>query len=216
MAPEVDLNSPFFGGSEYEIFKNRIRENQDKYPDIKVVDRYVYIRIDHYDGFEENEQNSWKLWIPEELRKDLIIQMHNYPTASHGGMVKTLDLLKRLLFWPGMSRDVREYIRNCDICKSTKAPNFVMKPEMGQQTISIKPFQRMFIDLLGSYPRSKSGNIGLLIVLDHFSKFHWLHPLNKFTSNNIREFLQQHIFHVYGVPETVVSDNGSQFRANDI
>ena len=58
--------------------------------------------------------------------------------------------------------------------------------------------------------------IGLLIVLDHLTKFHWLCPLRKFTSSLIQNFLEKQIFHLYGVPETIVSDNGSQFRSNDL
>lgn len=52
-------------------------------------------------------------------------------------------------------------------------------------------------------------------MLDNLSKFHWLHPLKKFTSFSIREFLLKQVFHCFGVPETLVSDNGPQFRAND-
>lgn len=115
-----------------------------------------------------------------------------------------------------MSADVSNFVRHCDICKGTKAPNFIMKPEFGKQILSERPFQRLYIDLLGPYPRSKSGHIGLLIVLDHLTKFHWLHPLRKFTSKGIKRFLEQQIFHVYGVPEVIVSDNGSQFKANDL
>lgn len=91
-----------------------------------------------------------------------------------------------------------------------------MKPPMGNQVVSVRPFQRLYIDLLGPYPRSKAGYIGLLIVLDHLTKFHWLCPLRKFTSVNIQNYLEQNIFHTYGVPEVIVSDNGSQFKANDL
>lgn len=186
-----------------------------KYPDIKVIDKYIYYRVNHYDGNEEQEELCWKLWIPLRLRKNTISRAHDTPLTSHGGMTKTLDLLRRNFFWPGMVKDVRDYIRKCGICKTTKASNFAMKPPMGNQSVSIRPFQRLYIDLLGPYPRSKSGYIGLLIVLDHFSKYHWLCPLRKFTSKSIQDFLQQQIFHLYGVPEYLISDNGSQFHAND-
>lgn len=114
-----------------------------------------------------------------------------------------------------MVRDVRNYVRQCETCKTTKAPNYVLKPPMGNQSTSVRPFQRLYVDILGPYPRSKSGYIGLLIVLDHFSKYHWLCPLKKFTSSVIQNFLKTQIFHMYGVPEVIISDNGSQFRAND-
>lgn len=214
--PEIDLSSPCFDASDYQNLRTKISGNQDKYPDVKIIDGFVYIRTEHYDGHEENDQTCWKLWIPIGLRQDLLSRFHNSPTASHGGMSKTINLIRRHFFWPGLVRDVRDYVRNCMTCKSTKAPNYILKPEMGQQAISVRPFQRMYIDLLGPYPRSKSGNIGILIVLDHLSKFHWLQPLRKFTSSVIKDFLEKQIFHCFGVPEIIVSDNGSQFKANDL
>lgn len=216
VGPEIELNSPLFDSPEYQDLRHKITTNPSKYPDIKIADKYVYIRTEHYDGTDDNEQDCWKLWVPMGLRQDLLKRFHNSPIASHGGMSKTVYLLKRYFFWPGLVRDVRDFVRNCTTCKSTKAPNFIMKPEMGKPALTVRPFQRLYVDLLGPYPRSKSGNIGILIVLDHNTKFHWLHPLKKFTSNCIMDFLEKQIFHCYGVPEEVVSDNGSQFKANDL
>lgn len=148
---------------------------------------------------------------------DIIKRAHDNPVAAHGGMIKTLELIRQHLYWPGMVRETRDYIRNCDICKTTKAPNFIMKPPMGKQAVSIRSFQRLYIlDILGPYPRSKSGSIGLLIVLDHLTKFHWLCPLCKFNATSIKEFLEKQLFHIYGVPEIITSDNGSQFKSHDL
>lgn len=213
--PEVDLSSPHFFDQDYNDLKEKIVANESKYPDLKIIGTYVYIRTDHYHGDEEQEERAWKLWIPANLRQDIISRFHNSPVACHGGIQKTLELIRRNFFWPGMIRDVKEFIRSCETCKTTKSPNQILKPEMGKPAFSVRPFQRLYIDLLGPYPRSRSGNIGILIILDHMSKFHWLHPLKKFTSSRIQDFLQQHIFHVYGVPEVIISDNGSQFKSNE-
>lgn len=69
--------------------------------------------------------------------------------------------------------------------------------------------------MIGPFPRTKKGHIGLLVVLDHFSKFVFLKPLKKFITKDITNFLQNEIFCCFGVPESLVSDNGSQFRSND-
>lgn len=213
--PEIDLNSTHFSDQEYLDLIRKVTENSAKYPDIKVVEKFVYIRTEHYSGDPQQEQDSWKLWVPVQLRNDVIKRAHDSAITVHGGMAKTLELLRRHFFWPGIVTDVRKYIQNCSTCKETKSPNQILRPEMGQQSVSCRPFQRMYIDILGPYPRSKQGNIGLLIVLDHLTKFHWLCPLRKFTSVAIQNFLLNHVFHIYGVPETIISDNGSQFRAND-
>lgn len=77
----------------------------------------------------------------------------------------------------------------------------VMKPPMGKHAESVRPFQKLYIDILGPY---------------HLSKFHWLCPLRKLSASAIEDYLEKHIFHVYGVPESIVSDNGSQFRSNEL
>ena len=50
---------------------------------------------------------------------------------------------------------------------------------------------------------------------DHFSKFTFLKPLKKFVSKHIIDYLRTDILPCYGVPETIVTDNGSQFRSKD-
>lgn len=213
--PEIDLNSTSFEDSDYKILRKKIQENASKYPDIRIVDKFVYIRIEHYTGNEDQEAYTWKLWIPEKMRIDIIKRFHNSPIAAHGGMGKTLNLIRRNFYWPGMVTDVRNFVRDCETCRTTKYPNFILRPEMGQPVKTLRPFQRLYVDIIGPYPRSKNGYLGICIVLDHLTKFHWLCPLKKFTSGPIQNFLLSQIFHIYGIPEQLVSDNGSQFKANE-
>lgn len=86
---------------------------------------------------------------------------------------------------------------------------------MGKAATTDRPFERLYIDILGSYPRSKNGNIGLLIVLAHFSMFYWLCPLKKFITVPIQEFLQNQIFLTNGIPFCIVSDNGVKFKSKN-
>ena len=97
------------------------------------------------------------------------------------------------------------------MCKETKAPNIVLRPGMGNQFIVERPFQHLFIDLLGPNPRSKLENAYLLIVLDQFSKFIFLKPFRWATSQSIVSYLDSEFFNLFGVPETILSDNGAQF-----
>lgn len=78
-----------------------------------------------------------------------------------------------------------------------------------------RPWQRLYTDLLGPYPRSKKGNTSILIVLDQYSKFVLLKPLRKASAAEIVRFLEQDVFHLYGAPESIWSDNGVQFVSKD-
>jgi len=85
---------------------------------------------------------------------------------------------------------------------------------MGDPVTSERIFQHLFLDLIGPYPRSTSGQTGVIVVLDHKSKFTFLEPIRRFTAAPIIEFLENRIFHTFGVPEVITTDNGVQFRAN--
>lgn len=84
---------------------------------------------------------------------------------------------------------------------------------MGKAAETQRVFQRLFIDFLGPYLRSKAGNIGIFIVLDHLSKFVFLKPVKKINTEAVVKYLEGDLFMTFGVPETIVSDNGSQFRS---
>lgn len=111
--------------------------------------------------------------------------------------------------------DVKRYIQECESCKTSKAPNKILRPLMGNRPESERPFQLLYIDLIGPFPKTRDGNIGICIVLDHFSKFTFLKPLRKFCAKQIIKFLRDDVLFCFGVPEIIVSDNGSQFRCGD-
>lgn len=73
---------------DYVELKKKVEENQSKFPDIKIVDKYVYYRTQHYSGIEDQEEQSWKLWIPLMLRKEVISKAHDTTVTAHGGMGK--------------------------------------------------------------------------------------------------------------------------------
>jgi len=101
--------------------------------------------MEHVSGNEKLDSVEWKLWVAEPLRASAIRQAHDSIVNTHGG---------RKFYWPGLSKEVRDYIRNCEICKQTKAPNMAVRSPMGQQNISVRPFQILYVYVLGPYPRS--------------------------------------------------------------
>jgi Integrase zinc binding domain len=54
------------------------------------------------------------------LRNEILEMVHDDPLSGHFGIKKTLELLARSWWWPGMKQSVREYIKTCPICQRTK------------------------------------------------------------------------------------------------
>lgn len=202
----VDLLSEHFQTAEYNGLRQNICDNQCKFPDLKVLDGFVYKRTEHATGEQLHVDLCWKLWVPRELVNEILIR-------AHFGINKTLERVRKCYFWPGLVNSVRNYINSCEKCKSTKHPNFVVRPPMGQPYMTLRVFQKLYVDFLGPFPRSRSGHIGIFVVLDNFSKFPFLKPVKKMTADVVCKFLEEEIFHIFGVPETIVSDNGVQFKS---
>jgi len=97
-----------------------------------------------------------------------------------------------------MTIQVHEYVRGCVVCKESKAPNFRMQVRIGKRVETKRPFQKLYINFLGKYPRSKSGHAWIFIVLNHFSKYIFLKAMRKATASNVVNFL---VFYKFGVLE---------------
>lgn len=195
-------------------FRERIETMQAKFPNLKVKDGYVYRRTEHTTGEVLHDVYVWKLWIPKAMTKEVIARAHDSVLCAHVGIHNTIERLRKYYFWPGLVEDVKAFINNCEVCKTSKAPNKVLRPPMGKLIESQRFFQRLYIDFLGPYPRSRGGKIGIFIVLDHFSKFVCLKAVKKMSADVILDSMEKELFYTFGVPEVVFSDNGSQFRSD--
>lgn len=211
----VDLESVEFDSEEYKKLRTDVEKNCKQLPDVEIRGRHVYRRTLPRSGDLVADQNCWKLWIPSTLTNNLVESAHSSLLSAHRGVAKTFDLLRRSFFWPGMAAQVYSFVTGCVVCKETKAPNQTLRPLMGQQMPTERSWQKIYTDLLGPYPRSKLGNTMLLIVLDHFSKFVLLKPLRKANSGAIVSYLEDYVFHTFGTPESIVSDNGVQYVSKD-
>lgn len=209
----VDLDSPHFDSDQYETMKAEVRKDPSNFPNLTLKEPHLY----HQSIVRSlnTEESRWKLWIPSELVGVLISRSHDPPLSAHRGVAKTIDLLRRYFYWPTLAKDVNDFVQNCGMCKETKAPNQTLRPLMGKQFVVERPWQRIFTDLLGPYPRSKAGNTHLLIVLDQFSKFVLIKPLRKANASSIISFIESNVFHFFGVPEHIFSDNGVQYVSRE-
>src|SRR5436190_14574218 len=71
------------------------------------------------------------------------------------------------------------------------------------------PMERVHIDFAGPFMKSY-----FLIIVDAYSKWPEVIPLNSITTYNTIESLR-HFFSNFGIPQIIVSDNGSQFLSHE-
>ena len=63
-----------------------------------------------------------KVYVPkdEELRAEVIQLHHDVLAVGHRGRWKIVELVTRNYWWPGITRDVRKYIEECDLYQRMK------------------------------------------------------------------------------------------------
>lgn len=211
----LNLDDEAFDDPEYAVLRDKALDNSTQTPDLEVRGKGLFVRKHHQPLDQTLDVSIWKLWVPNRLVRSVIAAAHEPPLSSHSGVGKTLEKLKRTYFFPKMAVQVAEFVQTCTVCKETKAPNITLRPPMGKRVTADRPWQRLFIDFLGPYPRSKRGNAYLFIALDQFSKFVLLKPMRKATAIEVTKYLESDVFHVFGVPESIWSDNGVQFISKE-
>jgi len=56
-----------------------------------------------------------RIYIPEgELRREIIRLHHDTPVGGHRGKWKTMELITRNYWWPGVMKEVGRYVNGCD------------------------------------------------------------------------------------------------------
>ena len=73
-------------------------------------------------------------------------------------------------YWPGLQRDVRQYIAGCNSCSKIKSDT-VTKCAPMKIVHTGYPVERIATDILGELPSTKSGNKYILMASDYYTKW---------------------------------------------
>ncbi|XP_016165464.1 uncharacterized protein K02A2.6-like [Arachis ipaensis] len=74
-----------------------------------------------------------------------------------------------------------------------------------------RPFGTWGIDLVGPFPTAPGQLRYLIVTIDYYTKWIEAEPLASITAAQCRKFLWRQIITRFGIPEIVISDNGTQF-----
>jgi transposase InsO family protein len=145
-----------------------------------------------------------KLVIPEELRRQVLELAHE----GHPGISSMKQRLRTKVWWPGMDKASESVVRTCHGCQTVAALN---PPEPLKRTeLPEEAWQDIAVDFLGPLP---SGHY-LMVTVDYYSRFYEIDIMKKITAQEAIPRLKIH-FARYGFPQTIRSDNGTQFSGGE-
>ena len=108
------------------------------------------------------------------------------------------------------------FVKNCEKCQLlTGCPQLAALPL--RLVVIEEPFHQWGIDFIGPLSLSSSArHIYILIETDYFTKWVEAIPTKKANSQVVCEFLFEHIFVRFGVPQKIVLDNATYFSSEEI
>lgn len=151
----------------------------------------------------------------ENLRNKIIVEHHKTLVTGHNGAAKTLELISRQYWWPGMREQVREFIAHCDSCQRVKAANHRVGGLLQPLQIPTHKWESISMDFITQLPKTPNGHDAILVVVDRLSKYaHFIATTTEVGAKEVAELFRDRIFALHGLPREVVSDRDPRFTGN--
>ena len=139
-----------------------------------------------------------RIIIPEPLRGQVLEALH----TGHQGETKCLLLTRESVFWPGITNDIKQLVKDCDICNKYQAEQ--PKLPVMQPDLATRPWEKLGTDIF-----EFKGNKYLMIV-DYYSRFPVIRLLSDITAdticNHFTSVLAEHV-----LPSVIIADFGTQY-----
>ena len=145
---------------------------------------------------------GFRVIAPQSLRAKLLKELH----ADHPGVTRMKSVARSYMWWPGLDKEIEDLAKSCTACHAVKgAPPMVpLHPWVWPSW----PWQRVHLDFAGPFQGAM-----FLVAVDAFSKWPEVKVMSTTTVPATLDVLREW-FSVHGIPEQIVTDNGSQFTSD--
>ena len=229
---ESDNSDEYSANVRYLLTEREIIDYQNADPIIRVLKTKVVAKIPakewndnnlsnfrfvknlrvHNDLLLVDKENFSVPVLPFSLIVEIVFKVHT--KLAHIGKRKLTNVINRKFFHPRLRAIASDICTTCQHCQLYKVSAQIIAPPI----IKIQaryPFDLLAIDLL-QFPRTKSGNVSLLVAVDHFSKFLFAIPMKDKKSSTVCQILQCRIFpNIISLPDRILTDNGPEFRSTE-
>ena len=142
-----------------------------------------------------------RIVIPEKLQK----QMTQIAHEGHQGIVRTKQMLRAHVWFPGIDAAVEKYVGRCIGCQATTPLNH--REPLTMTKLPEGPWERVSMDFVGPLPNKDM----ILVLWDQYAKY----PVVEFVTTMAAEStirVLDRVFTTFGIPKEIKTDNGPPFN----
>lgn len=156
-----------------------------------------------------SDAQNFQLCIPKNMIKDIVIAFHE--SIGHFGTYKTFLAIKNEIYFENMHRNIKKFIKSCQICQKAKISILPKPPQ--SQIIPTSKSDLIAIDTLGPLVKSRGGMTYIFVIYNVFTKHVTLYPLKKITAKSLLNRLFKDYFAKNDPVNKILSDNATQFTS---
>ena len=167
----------------------------------------------HYTWQNDQLRRKGRLVIgkDDKLRSELLHLYHNSPEGGHSGAAVTMKRLGSVVYWKGLKKDVRSFVRHCHICQQFKTEQVASPGLLQPLPIPDKVWFDISMDFIEGLPNSKGFTV-ILVVVDRLSKYgHFLPLSHPYSALTVAQLFLDNIYKLHGLPNSIVSDRDKKF-----
>ncbi len=166
------------------------------------------------EGWEDIEQvlhYQGLPYVPKVIRSELISRHHDDPLAGHFGIEKTYELIARKYNWPTLRRDIKTYVKRCDVCLALKVVHHKPYGDLHSLSVPTHWWKDLSMDFVSCLPISsdwKDDNYdSILVIVDRLMKMvHYIPVKVTIDASGQAEVIIDMVLRHHGVPESIMTD----------
>ncbi|GJW62967.1 reverse transcriptase domain-containing protein [Tanacetum coccineum] len=157
-----------------------------------------------------------RIWVPfkGDVRTLIMDEAHNSKYFVHPGDDKMYYDLRDRYWWPGMKKDIADYVSRCLTCLKVKAEHQRPSVLLQQPEIPIWKWKGIAMDFVTKLPRTSSGHDTIWVIVDRLTKSaHFLPMREDYKMERLARLYLNEIVARHGVPISIISDRDSRFTS---
>ncbi|GKD92336.1 reverse transcriptase domain-containing protein, partial [Tanacetum coccineum] len=157
-----------------------------------------------------------RIWVPlvGSMRTMIMDEAHRSKYSVHPRADKMCHDLRDMYWWPGMKRDIATYVSKCLTCSKVKAEHQRPSGLLQQPEIPKWKWDKITMDFITKFPRSKSGYDTIWVEVDRLTKSaHFLAIREDYSTKKLAKIYIDEIVARHGVPVSIISDRDGRFTS---
>ena len=137
--------------------------------------------------------------LDSDTRRQILYECHDSPSAGHSGIRKTYALVRRQFYWPGLHKDVQDYVVQCQKCQVNKAERLKAGGLLQPLEIPQGKWESISMDFIVGLPNTSRGHDAIWVIVDRLTKMCRFIPTKTTVKTpELAKLFIENIYRLYG------------------